>query len=162
MMEQERKPEGSRRGRRTRAGGLERSEAAGLISDGIAGLLQTAAEPLWTEIATLQQRVRDLERKVTALQAAAGARGERGAGRGRSWSGRGAAGRSPGTRRIRWGSSDEEIRQTVLAEAARIRERTGKLDVATLRAELPSVFRFLYGDRAVFAGVKGLAAELGN
>lgn len=161
MMEQESKSESPRRGRRARGMNMERSEAASLISDGIAGLLHSASEPLWQELAALQQRVRDLERKVAALQAARGARGER-TGKGRGWAGRPAGSRSPGARRIRWGSSDEEIRQTVLQEAARIRERTGKLDVATLRAELPSVFRFLYGDRAVFAGVKGLIAELGS
>jgi hypothetical protein len=164
MMEQEQKPEGRRGpGRRARTGGADRHEAAGHIADGIAGLLYSATEPLWGELNELQQRVRDLERKLAAMHAAGGQRvGRPPGGRGRALSSRVAASRSPGTRRIRWGNSDEEIRQTVLAEAARIRDRTGKLDVATLRAELPSVFRFLYGDRAVFAGVKGLAAELGS
>lgn len=165
MMEQEQKPEGARRGpgRRGRAGGAGRNDAAGYIAEGISALLYAATEPLWDEINELQQRVRDLERKVAALQATSGARVGRQAGnRGRAVAGRGAGGRTPGSRRIRWGNSDEEIRQTVLAEAARIRDRTGRLDVATLRAELPSVFRFLYGDRAVFAGVKGLAQELGS
>lgn len=165
MMEQEQKSEGARRGpgRRGRGAGADRNSAAGYIAEGIAGLLDSATEPLWGEIAALQQRVRDLERRLTAMQAAGGARVGRPPGtRGRAAAGRGSGGRSPGSRRIRWGNSDEEIRQTVLAEAARIRDRTGKLDVATLRAELPSVFRFLYGDRAVFAGVKGLAAELGS
>lgn len=159
MMEEGKRGKGRRGAGSRGAGVMDRREAAGQVADGLAQLLHGASEPLWDELTDLQRRVREIERSLAALHATGGVRMS---GRNRLAGGRGTATRSPGSRRIRWGDSDEEIRQTVLAEAARIQERTGKLDVATLRAELPSVFRFLYGDRAVFAGVKGLAKELGS
>lgn len=169
-MQKERKARESRRqsNARWRGNEHERQQAAGHIAAGMASMLQLATEPVWQELTELSARVRELERAIAAMHVQARTANPLGAAprrRGRPpGSSRFAttAARSEANRRIRWGSSDEEIRQTVLAEAARIRERTGKLDVATLRAELPSVFRFLYGDRAVFAGVKGLAAELGS
>ena len=57
---------------------MQQAASAELVQSGldqqicvqIAGLLDSATEPLWGEIAALQQRVRDLERRLTAMQAA--------------------------------------------------------------------------------------------
>ncbi|MEW6724188.1 MAG: hypothetical protein AB1331_04595 [Bacillota bacterium] len=55
--------------------------------------------------------------------------------------------------RIRWGKTPEEIRHRVLEELRRL-EREGKeVCIKTLREELPSCLRWLYGKTAVFNGL---------
>ncbi|TCP62071.1 hypothetical protein [Heliophilum fasciatum] len=62
-------------------------------------------------------------------------------------------------RRIRWGNSPEEIRQCVFHQLLRL-QATGKpICVSTIKNEVPGMLRWLYGEKAVFRGLKGLHQE---
>ena len=71
-------------------------------------------------------------------------------------------GRRPvgGKPRIRWGTTDEEIRQTVRARARALLEEGQALTVSNIQKQVPSMLRYLYGEKAVFTGLKGLIQDL--
>lgn len=131
--------------------------------DAVAELLQMALEPFRTTLVDLSCRLEQLEQmKGIATD---------GSGRGRAATGvapvpgEGIAAPLPqqppkNKPRIRWGASEEEIRQTVRDHARRLLQQGQDLTVSNIQKQVPSMLRYLYGERAVFAGLKGLIRDL--
>ncbi|MEW6398245.1 MAG: hypothetical protein AB1503_03635 [Bacillota bacterium] len=71
---------------------------------------------------------------------------------------RGAPGR-PARKRIRWGSTPEEIKSTTFRVLEGLQKSGERITVGLIRARTPSMMRWLYGEKAVFAGLRGLMEE---
>ncbi len=56
--------------------------------------------------------------------------------------------------RIRWGSTPAEIRTIVAQQLQRLHAEGKNIDTKTIRAEVPSMLKWLYGKRAVFDGLE--------
>jgi len=56
--------------------------------------------------------------------------------------------------RIRWGSTPAEIRSIVARQLQRLNAEGKNIDTKTIRAEVPSMLKWLYGKRAVFDGLE--------
>ncbi|MZP31328.1 hypothetical protein GTO91_16600 [Heliobacterium undosum] len=65
---------------------------------------------------------------------------------------------APG-KRIRWGSTPEEIKSSVFLQLERLQEMGNPICVETIKNEVPGMLRWLYGEKAVFNGLKGLQQE---
>ncbi|ABZ84882.1 hypothetical protein HM1_2351 [Heliomicrobium modesticaldum Ice1] len=65
---------------------------------------------------------------------------------------------TPG-KRIRWGSTPEEIKSSVFQQLQRLQEMGSPICVETIKNKVPGMLRWLYGDKAVFNGLKGLQQE---
>jgi len=63
------------------------------------------------------------------------------------------------TRRIRWGNTPEEIKSTSFQVLQRLEQDGGRITVGVIRSQAPSMMRWLYGEKAVFSGLKGLLEE---
>ena len=65
--------------------------------------------------------------------------------------------------RIHWGSEPQQIRETVFRELDHLREQNLEITTETIKARIPSLLRWIYGDHAIFDGIDGLrAAYLAN
>ncbi|MBC9786004.1 hypothetical protein H1S01_16090 [Heliobacterium chlorum] len=62
-------------------------------------------------------------------------------------------------KRIRWGSTPEEIRAAVFRQLQRLQANGNPICVETIKSEVPGMLRWLYGEKAVFNGLKGLQQE---
>lgn len=103
--------------------------------DAVADLLHATVSPLAERLAQVEQRLDALEQAETAP---------------------GPALRVQGRRRIRWGSTPEEIRRTVFEQIALLEAKGRELTTETIKAEVPSLLRWIYGERALFDGMEGL------
>ncbi|MBM7868458.1 hypothetical protein GTO89_16430 [Heliobacterium gestii] len=65
---------------------------------------------------------------------------------------------APG-KRIRWGSTPEEIKSSVFLQLQRLQDMGSPICVETIKNEVPGMLRWLYGEKAVFNGLKGLQQE---
>lgn len=63
------------------------------------------------------------------------------------------------SKRIRWGSSQEEIKATIFQHLQRLQASGKPICVETIKLEVPGMLRWLYGEKAVFKGLKGLHQE---
>ncbi|MTV48685.1 hypothetical protein GJ688_06795 [Heliobacillus mobilis] len=61
--------------------------------------------------------------------------------------------------RIRWGNTDDEIRNTVFEQLKALEERGKEITITTIKAEVPSMMRYVYGERALFKGIGDLLEE---
>ncbi|MDI3299269.1 MAG: hypothetical protein QJR08_08880 [Bacillota bacterium] len=103
--------------------------------DAVADLLRATVGPLTERVAHVERRVERLEQGGSA----------------------GVEALSPRARqRIRWGSSPEEIRRTVFRQIDLLQARGRELTTETIKAEVPSLLRWIYGERALFDGMEGL------
>lgn len=62
-------------------------------------------------------------------------------------------------KRIRWGSSPDDVRETVFAQLRELVAAGEEISTETIKQRVPSMLRWIYGDRAVFAGIEGLRRE---
>lgn len=146
--------------------------------DAVAELVKVVVEPIAHALWETIDRVDAVEAALSEVglavagPAAAGAAGskERRArgGAGRRAGGTGATSRvgaqaGPGahvgptvvaTSRIRWGSTPEQIRPVVAQQLKRLSGEGKNIDTKTIRAEVPSMLKWLYGKRAVFSGLE--------
>ncbi|MDI6825329.1 MAG: hypothetical protein QME93_02880 [Bacillota bacterium] len=70
-----------------------------------------------------------------------------------------ATGPRPARKRIRWGNTPEEIKSTTFRVLEGLQRSGERITVGLIRSRTPSMMRWLYGDKAVFAGLKGLLEE---
>ncbi|KAB2952594.1 hypothetical protein F9B85_07985 [Heliorestis acidaminivorans] len=66
--------------------------------------------------------------------------------------------RSPKSR-IRWGNTDEEIRKTVFEQLHSLEQKGKDITITTIKSEVPSMMRYVYGDKALFKGIGDLMDE---
>ncbi|MGE5590806.1 MAG: hypothetical protein ACM3ZA_09365 [Bacillota bacterium] len=149
--------------------------------DAVAELLYIALEPLRDTLQEMDGRLTTLElhlqgaaegapqagQSVAATPRQAEAPGPRRRGRGRGSASpaptTAAAEPAPGRERkprIRWGANADEIRQTVRAHARQMLSQGQDLTVSNIQKQVPSMLRYLYGEKAVFEGLKGLIRDL--
>ncbi len=62
-------------------------------------------------------------------------------------------------RRIKWGASPEAVRETVFAQLAAMVEDPDQVSTELIKQRIPSMLRWIYGERAVFKGIEGLRRE---
>ncbi|MCL6522496.1 MAG: hypothetical protein K6U79_09040 [Firmicutes bacterium] len=103
--------------------------------DAVADLLRTSVGPLADRLALVERRLERLEQGEAAASEAS---------------------RRPARQRIRWGSTPEEIRETVFRQLDLLRSRGRELTTETIKSEVPSLLRWIYGERALFEGMEGL------
>lgn len=124
--------------------------------DAVAELLKIGLEPVYEELAMLQQRLDDLSlefrnpparehapsgpRNTAMVEQRAVMNGSR-------------------QKRIRWGSTPETIRQTVFAQLQALLEEGEEISTETIKKRIPSMLRWIYGEKAVFDGIEGLRRE---
>ncbi|MEW6545411.1 MAG: hypothetical protein AB1446_00650 [Bacillota bacterium] len=65
----------------------------------------------------------------------------------------------PARKRIRWGNTPEEIKNTTFRVLEGLQKSGERITVGLIRSRTPSMMRWLYGEKAVFAGLKGLLEE---
>lgn len=152
--------------------------------DAVAELLYMALEPLRDTLQELDGRLTILEaqlpggaedgseagpdaagapRREEAPEHEAAPRRRGGRGRATSAPAPSAAEASPARARkprIRWGTNAEEIRRTVRAHAREMLSQGQDLTVSNIQKQVPSMLRYLYGEKAVFEGLKGLIRDL--
>ncbi|MHB9145897.1 MAG: hypothetical protein ACYC5Y_11250 [Symbiobacteriia bacterium] len=132
--------------------------------DAVAELLFMALEPLRETLLTLDARLARLEGRDPSLPMAGPpanpASPAKRAGPARLADEPAQPRRASGKPRIRWGSTEEEIRQTVRARARALLQEGQALTVSNIQKQVPSMLRYLYGEKAVFPGLKGLIHDL--
>lgn len=62
-------------------------------------------------------------------------------------------------RRIRWGSSPDTVRDTVFAQLSGLVDDPDLVSTELIKQRIPSMLRWIYGERAVFKGIEGLRRE---
>lgn len=125
--------------------------------DAVAELLKIGLEPVYEELIVLQQRLDDLSLAIRNLPA-----GENSpdAYRNAVMNVEGEPATSGGRRkRIRWGSNPEGIRETVFAQLQALLEEGEEISTETIKKRIPSMLRWIYGEKAVFNGIEGLRQE---
>lgn len=132
--------------------------------DALAEILQLGLDPLYEEIAVLKQAVADLARRVENRGGGGQAertdvpltpRNDMATAAGRSGS------RLPliDKKRIRWGSDPATIRETVFGKLLLLEEQGEEITTETIKQRIPSMLRWIYGERAVFGGIDGLRRD---
>ncbi len=134
--------------------------------DAMAEVVQLGVDPLYKEVARLQQSVEELAGRVEALQRLsrqdAVIMSDLLADGGGDPAAFGPAGHPPGLagkKRIRWGSNPESIRQTVFNQLRLLEEQGEEITTETIKQRIPSMLRWIYGERAVFNGIEGLRRD---
>ncbi|MTV48870.1 hypothetical protein GJ688_07730 [Heliobacillus mobilis] len=61
--------------------------------------------------------------------------------------------------RIRWGSTEEEIKNTIFEQLRLLEEHGKEITVTNIKEDVPSMMRFLYGKDALFQGINALIEE---
>lgn len=135
--------------------------------DATAEILQMGMEPLYNEVRLLQQQVANLAHQLDIL---------RNVGRTDAvdmseplTARQGSAAPVPlptrgqvalvGKKRIRWGSNPETIRETVFDQLRHLTQQGEEITTETIKQRIPSMLRWIYGERAVFDGIDGLRRE---
>lgn len=126
-------------------------------------LVGAALQSTHRQIAELGERVRVLEGALADRREAAGG-GARAAVPVTLKEAGGEAGEDsrvarPARKRIRWGSTPEEIKSTTFRVLEGLQKSGERITVGLIRARTPSMMRWLYGEKAVFAGLRGLLEE---
>lgn len=62
-------------------------------------------------------------------------------------------------KRIRWGSDPETIRRTVFEQLRELTSDGEEISTETIKQRVPSMLRWIYGERAIFEGIEGLRRE---
>lgn len=117
---------------------------------------------LGAALSATDRRLEDLEKRVAALEGRAVQDAAPPAPAGAVAAGgeqAGGAGPRPARKRIRWGSTPEEIKCTTFRVLEGLQRSGERITVGLIRRRTPSMMRWLYGDKAVFAGLKGLLEE---
>lgn len=126
-------------------------------------LVGAALQSTHRQIQQLDERVRVIEGALADKREAAGGEA-RAAGpatvKGAVRQGQeGPAAARPARKRIRWGSTPEEIKSTTFRVLEGLQKSGERITVGLIRARTPSMMRWLYGEKAVFAGLRGLLEE---
>lgn len=124
--------------------------------DAVVELLHMALEPMQSALEDLSSRLERLEQNE-GLGMGDARREGRG---GRTQTAPAQSEPTQAKPRIRWGASADEIRRTVRTHARRLLEQGQELTVSNIQKQVPSMLRYLYGEKAVFAGLKGLIQDL--
>ncbi|MBM7865358.1 hypothetical protein GTO89_01065 [Heliobacterium gestii] len=140
-------------------------------------MMQKALEPVRSELQTIRERLElmpatpdipqipgqgilaDLSESAPNLVAPGAASGEGNAGRrprGRKKEKTEEKAKAP---RIRWGTTDEEIRHTVFEQLRSLEEKGKEITITTIKTEVPSMMRYVYGEKALFKGIGELLEE---
>lgn len=121
--------------------------------DAVSEILQLGLDPVYRELGKVHERLNAVLGEAEAWPAdGEGARPRGGA----------AAEEAPAQarkKRIRWGATPEDIRETVFSQLSELVERGEEISTETIKAHVPSMLRWIYGDRAVFEGIEGLRRE---
>lgn len=119
---------------------------------------------LGAALASTGRRLEELESRLAALEGGLG-EGEpvRGPAMTATAPGLGQVGEAapprPARKRIRWGNTPEEIKSTTFRVLDGLQRSGERITVGLIRSRTPSMMRWLYGEKAVFAGLKGLLEE---
>lgn len=130
--------------------------------DAVNQLLGAALGSTQRQLQDLETRMRELEEAVREGGAAAGSGGALVVGPGQTPASAVKAGGAqprPARKRIRWGSTPEEIKNTTFRVLEGLQKSGERITVGLIRSRSPSMMRWLYGEKAVFAGLKGLLEE---
>lgn len=124
-------------------------------------LVGAALQLTQRQIAQLETRVQLLEQAVQEFQPAYPAPGPAGGmvAEDGCLSRAGVAQARPARKRIRWGNTPEEIKSTTFRVLEGLQKSGERITVGLIRSRTPSMMRWLYGEKAVFAGLKGLLEE---
>ncbi|MZP28213.1 hypothetical protein GTO91_00545 [Heliobacterium undosum] len=145
-------------------------------------MMQKALEPVRTELQTIRERLESMPTTpdipqipgqgiLTDLSESAPNLAAPGSAENSAGSGEGGAARRPRSRkkekteekakapRIRWGTTDEEIRHTVFEQLRSLEEKGKDITITTIKSEVPSMMRYVYGDKALFKGIGELLEE---
>lgn len=119
--------------------------------DAVSEILQLGLEPVYRELGKVHERLNAVLGEAEAWPAD-------------GVDGRPHGGAAPGEaqarkKRIRWGSTPEDIRETVFSQLNELVERGEEISTETIKEHVPSMLRWIYGDRAVFEGIEGLRRE---
>lgn len=121
--------------------------------DAVAEIVQLGLEPVCREMAAVRQRLDEIagfladERlQGASLNLSPLSDGEDTVARARK-------------KRIRWGSSPDDVRETVFAQLRELIAAGEEISTETIKQRVPSMLRWIYGDRAVFEGIEGLRRE---
>lgn len=120
--------------------------------DAVSEILQLGLDPVYQELAKVQQRL-----NAVLGEAAEWPAGDDGRPRGGAAPGEAAV--QARKKRIRWGATPEDIRETVFSQLNELVERGEEISTETIKEHVPSMLRWIYGDRAVFEGIEGLRRE---
>lgn len=129
-------------------------------------LVGAALQGTHRKIEQLEERVRVLEGALAGKREAAGGEAvptvpaalKEAGGAAEEASGAARSAR-PARKRIRWGSTPEEIKSTTFRVLEGLQKSGERITVGLIRARTPSMMRWLYGEKAVFAGLRGLLEE---
>ncbi|KAB2952399.1 hypothetical protein F9B85_09600 [Heliorestis acidaminivorans] len=61
--------------------------------------------------------------------------------------------------RIRWGSTEEEIKKTVFEKLSNLESQGLEINVNNIKSQYASMMRYLYGNDAIFKGIPALMEE---
>ncbi|MHB0886546.1 MAG: hypothetical protein ACYC41_11780 [Bacillota bacterium] len=132
--------------------------------DAVAELVKVIVEPIAHALWETIDRVEVVETALasTGLAEVKERRARGGAGRragGESGSAGAGAGSAGGptvvaSSRIRWGATPGQIRPVVAQQLQRLCAEGKNIDTKTIRAEVPSLLKWLYGKKAVFSGLE--------
>ncbi|ABZ83101.1 hypothetical protein HM1_0487 [Heliomicrobium modesticaldum Ice1] len=140
-------------------------------------MMQKALEPVRTELQTIRERLEsmptmpdipqipgqgiltDLSERAPDLAAPGSAENSGGAARRPRSRKKEKSEEKAKTPRIRWGTTDEEIRHTVFAQLRSLEEKGKDITITTIKAEVPSMMRYVYGEKALFKGIGELLEE---
>lgn len=116
--------------------------------EAVSQLVGAALRDLTGEVSVLRNRVQDLEEAVRKFN-------------GQEQAGNGPERREPrmARRRIRWGTTPDEIKATSFQVLEDLEKTGERITVGLIRSRAPSLMRWLYGEKAVFTGLKGLLEE---
>lgn len=119
--------------------------------DAVAEIVQLGLEPLCREMAAVRQRLDELAHFVNDEKGEDARLSPLPPGEGGLISAR--------KKRIRWGSSPDDIRETVFGQLRELVMAGEEISTETIKQRVPSMLRWIYGDRAVFDGIEGLRRE---
>lgn len=122
--------------------------------DAVAEVVKLGIEPLWTEVEALRERVAALAPLVEGKGAGPVVAQAGGAGRPAL-----ARQATAGRKRIRWGSEPMAIRGTVFEQLRQLLNEGEEISTEVIKQRIPSMLRWIYGQKAVFDGIEGLRRD---
>lgn len=112
--------------------------------DAVVEVVRLGLEPVYQEMSRLERKVDEALEHVRAAGPAGASQ---------------PSAPSAPKRRIRWGSTPEDIRATVFQQLDQLLADGEELSTEVIKQRVPSMLRWIYGERAVFNGIEGLREE---